>query len=144
MRTMTRANPACVHPKVKSVPRAPPLRALLTPSPLQCFLVEPYVSITVEKAESLRAFGDVMGFEVEAFHGHFGQLPLPKRTRQLCVATIERAEKVCPSLSTSEASAAGPPDGLACLRAMSCPAGSGQSQKRNSFVGLHSLTRARA
>jgi len=74
VRKMASANPGCPHPK--------------------CMLVEPYVSITVEKTESLRPFGEVMGFEVEAFHGHFGQLPLPKRTRQLGVATIERAEKV--------------------------------------------------
>jgi superfamily II DNA/RNA helicase len=66
--------------------------------PCKALLVMPYVSLCQEKKEDFEVFGDKAGFLVEAFYNHMGKFPLPPRTNQLCVCTIEKAERIVQSL----------------------------------------------
>ena len=66
--------------------------------PCKCLLVMPFVSLCQEKKEELEIFGDRLGFLVEAFYNHMGKFPLPPRTHQLCVCTIEKADRLVMSL----------------------------------------------
>ena len=71
------------------------LRALLGgPASGKGLLVLPFVSLAREKAAALEPLAAAAGVELECFHGAHGRLPLPRRRRQLCVATIEKAERI--------------------------------------------------
>eukprot|EP00960_Hanusia_phi_P047224 758309-Hanusia_phi.AAC.4 len=80
---------------------------------VKCLMVLPFVSLVKEKAKAsdrkaffgshdkyqdLEPFGDALSICVESFHGYQGKFPLPQRTKQICIATIEKADRIIKEL----------------------------------------------
>ena len=66
--------------------------------PCKSLIVFPYVSLCQEKKQEFEIFGDALGFLVEPFYDHMGKFPVPPRVNQLCIATIEKADRIVTSL----------------------------------------------
>ena len=66
--------------------------------PSKVMMIFPYVSLCIEKKQQFQEFGDKLDFVVEPFYDHHGTFPLPTRVRQLCISTIEKAERIFTSL----------------------------------------------
>lgn len=49
----------------------------------------PFISIVIEKRQSLEEFGQMLNFSVEAYYGSEGLLPVPPGNHA-CIATIEK------------------------------------------------------
>mmetsp|Transcript_47484 Transcript_47484/g.148539 ORF Transcript_47484/g.148539 Transcript_47484/m.148539 type:complete len:1033 (-) Transcript_47484:1182-4280(-) len=65
---------------------------------VKCLMVLPFVSLVKEKAKDLEPFGDALSICVESFHGYQGKFPIPQRTKQICIATIEKADRIIKEL----------------------------------------------